>query len=112
MAARIVVIGTVVLVVLVVALLARQGSPARLSEQDGRRSRRSHVVDRPADPEAESMDVAGPDPTPAGEAPLGEGEPDGDRRNQAVSPGRAPAEGGDDEIDEELARRSWPGGSP
>jgi hypothetical protein len=59
MAAWIVVIGTVVLVALVAALLARQGSPGRLSEQQGRGARRSRVVDRPADADAESMQVDG-----------------------------------------------------
>lgn len=49
-----VVVVTVVLVVAVVAVLARQGSPGRLSEEDGH-PRPSHVDDRPAGPDAEAM---------------------------------------------------------
>jgi hypothetical protein len=50
-----VVIATVVLVAVVVAVLARQGSVGRLSEEEGRRRPQSDVVERPAGPGAESM---------------------------------------------------------
>jgi hypothetical protein len=82
MAAWIVVAGGAALLVLMVVVLVRQGSPASLSDEDGKTPRRRRfVVDRPAGPGAEDMspDAAlGPtsDPSldtktsrPAGEAP-------------------------------------------
>jgi hypothetical protein len=56
-AAWIVVAGTAVLLGVLGLLMARQGSPGALSEQDGRPRRQNLVVDRPADAGAETMDL-------------------------------------------------------
>ena len=56
-----VVIAAVVATIIVVAVLWKQGSPGRLSEEHGRRSRRDDVVERPAGPDAESMAPEPPD---------------------------------------------------
>jgi hypothetical protein len=56
--AWIVVIGTVVAVVALVVVLARQGNPADLSEQAGNEDPNDAVVERPAGPDAEATGVA------------------------------------------------------
>jgi len=58
------VIATVVVVVAVIAVLLRQGSVGRLSEEDGHRPPGEDVVERPAGPGAEPMH-----PDPPGRAP-------------------------------------------
>lgn len=77
----IVVIIGVLLVVSAIVLLLRQGSPARLSDEDatvGTRShvgRRGEVVGRPGDAATEATGVAGPgepSPDPAQQADEGE----------------------------------------
>jgi hypothetical protein len=74
LAAWSVVVGTVVVLGIVALLMARQGSPGALSEQYGRPSRQAHVVDRPADAGAETMDLpaspgAGASPAAGGTEP-------------------------------------------
>jgi hypothetical protein len=54
-----VVIGTIVAVAVVVAVLARQGNPADLSEQDGHHPM-DDVTERPAGPDAEPTGVGDP----------------------------------------------------
>jgi hypothetical protein len=68
-----------VLVVLVVVVLSRQGSPASLSDHEGRRNRRADVMERPAGPDAEAMAEPPPGERPAagGGPPLSADEPDG-----------------------------------
>lgn len=63
------VIATVVVVVTVIAVLLRQGSVGRLSEEDGRRPAGDDVAERPAGPGAEPMH-----PDPPGRPP-GDVEP-------------------------------------
>ena len=75
-----VVVATVVIVVAVVAVLLRQGSVGRLSEEHGRPDRGRDVVDRPAGPGAEAM-RPGPAREPAAQPPPARppdppGEPD------------------------------------
>jgi hypothetical protein len=56
MSAWIVVGGTLALLLLTVVVLVRQGSPASLSDEDGKTPQRERfVVDRPAGPGAEEM---------------------------------------------------------
>jgi hypothetical protein len=56
MSAWIVVGGTLVLLLLIVVVLVRQGSPAGLSDEDGKTPQRERfVVERPAGPDAERM---------------------------------------------------------
>jgi hypothetical protein len=52
-------IATIVVLVVGIVVLARQGNPADLSEQEGTDAQ-SAVVDRPAGPGAEAMGVADP----------------------------------------------------
>ena len=54
-----VVIISIIAVLIVTAILLKQGSVGRLSEEDGHRPRRDDVVERPAGPDAEPMH---PDP--------------------------------------------------
>jgi hypothetical protein len=67
-----VVIAAIVAVIILVAVLWKQGSPGRLSEEDGRRPRRDDVVERPAGPDAESMAPEPPD-QPTDDRPGGTG---------------------------------------
>ena len=50
---------SVIAVLIVAAIVLKQGSVGRLSEEDGHRPRRDDVVERPAGPDAEPMN---PDP--------------------------------------------------
>lgn len=62
MAAWAVVVGTVLVLVVLGVVLARQGSPGGLSEQAGttRSQQQPNVVGRPAGPDAEPMGVDEP----------------------------------------------------
>lgn len=77
----IVVIVGVALVVVTIVVLARQGSPGRLSEEDATAGSRSHagrrdeVVGRPGDAATEATGVAGPgQPSPGPARPADEEE--------------------------------------
>jgi hypothetical protein len=63
-------IATVVVVIVLAVVLARQGTPGRLSDEAGRRPRRADVVERPAGPDAEPM-APGPPERPADTRPPG-----------------------------------------
>jgi hypothetical protein len=88
MASWIVVGGGVALLLLMVLVLVRQGSPASLSDEDGKTTQRERfVVDRPAGPDAEGMspDAAlGPTGDPA--ADTGTSRPPGEAGDQAPGP--------------------------
>jgi len=73
--ATVVVVAAVVLTVVVIAVLLKQGSVGRLSEEAGHPPRDA-VVERPAGPDAEAMH-----PDPPGRRPGGTQPPeDGPRR--------------------------------
>ena len=67
-----VVIAAVVATIVVIAVLWRQGSPGRLSDEHGRRPPRDHVVERPAGPDAEAMHPDPPGHQPGDTPPPGE----------------------------------------
>jgi hypothetical protein len=73
----IVAVGTVLAVVAIVVVLARQGNPADPSEQAGNRPQ-DEVTERPAGPDAEATGVADP-----GEPSIA---PERERRNRGGEP--------------------------
>lgn len=70
-----VVIAAVVATIVVIAVVLKQGSVGRLSDEDGHPPPRRDVVDRPAGPGAEPMHPDPPGRRPGSTPPPEEGSP-------------------------------------